>query len=135
MSNGCDTRLITGRNHHAVGFGVIAEIGTGYPGYDSYIGPTNASVARILKDHGYATSWFGKNHNTPETQYGISGPFDQWPSGETKSFATPFSSNQSIFYILLNLKLLDLMVAAAVRSLAQKPANSNPSLHLCGKRT
>jgi len=73
--------LITGRNHHSVGFGVIAEIGTGFPGYDSYIGPEHATVARILRDHGYATSWFGKNHNTPETQYGISGPFDQWPSG------------------------------------------------------
>src|SRR5208282_3914115 len=30
--------LITGRNHHSVGFGVISEIATGYPGYDSVIG-------------------------------------------------------------------------------------------------
>ncbi|MGD0188618.1 MAG: arylsulfatase [Roseiarcus sp.] len=73
--------LITGRNHHAVGFGVIAEIATGFPGYDSYIGPENATIGRILSEHGYATSWFGKNHNTPETQYGKAGPFDQWPSG------------------------------------------------------
>jgi arylsulfatase A-like enzyme len=71
--------LITGRNHHEVGFGVIAELSTGYPGYDSYIGPQNATVGRILRDHGYATSWFGKNHNTPGAQY--AGPFDQWPSG------------------------------------------------------
>jgi arylsulfatase len=73
--------LITGRNHHAVGFGVIAEIATGFPGYDGTIGPENATIGRILQDHGYATSWFGKNHNTPETQYGPAGPFDQWPSG------------------------------------------------------
>jgi hypothetical protein len=59
--------LITGRNHHAVGFGVISEISTGFPGYDSVIGPANATVGRILRDHGYATSWFGKNHNTPDT--------------------------------------------------------------------
>jgi arylsulfatase len=29
--------LITGRNHHSVGFGVVSEISTGYPGYDSII--------------------------------------------------------------------------------------------------
>ncbi|MGR9535731.1 arylsulfatase [Rhizobium leguminosarum] len=73
--------LITGRNHHSVGFGVIAELSTGFPGYDSLIGPESATVGRILKDNGYATSWFGKNHNTPSFQYTVAGPFDQWPSG------------------------------------------------------
>jgi arylsulfatase A-like enzyme len=73
--------LITGRNHHSVGFGVITEISTGYPGYNSIIGPENATIGRILEDNGYATSWFGKDHNTPEFQVGVSGPFDQWPSG------------------------------------------------------
>ena len=73
--------LITGRNHHAVGFGVITELSTGYPGYDSIIGPDNATIGRILGGNGYATSWFGKNHNTPGFQYSLSGPFDQWPSG------------------------------------------------------
>src|SRR4029077_6139888 len=57
--------IITGRNHHSVGFGVIAEMSTGYPGYDSIIGIDNATVGEILKENGYATSWFGKNHNTP----------------------------------------------------------------------
>jgi arylsulfatase len=73
--------LITGRNHHSAGFGVIAELSTGYPGYDSIIGPENASIGRILSDNGYATSWFGKNHNTPGFQYSLVRPFDQWPSG------------------------------------------------------
>jgi arylsulfatase A-like enzyme len=73
--------LITGRNHHSSGFGVITELSTGFPGYDSIIGPENATVGRILKDNGYATSWFGKNHNTPDFQYSLVGPFDQWPSG------------------------------------------------------
>src|SRR5437762_3756671 len=73
--------LITGRNHHSVGFGVIGELSTGYPGYDSVIGPENATVGEILKENGYATSWFGKNHNTPAFQYSVVGPFDQWPSG------------------------------------------------------
>ncbi len=73
--------LITGRNHHSVGFGVIGEMSTGFPGYDSYIGPENATVGRILRDNGYATSWFGKNHNTPTYLYSSAGPFDQWPVG------------------------------------------------------
>jgi arylsulfatase A-like enzyme len=73
--------LITGRNHHSVGFGVIGEMSTGYPGYDSVIPKDKATVATILRDNGYATSWFGKNHNTPTYLYSLAGPFDQWPSG------------------------------------------------------
>jgi arylsulfatase A-like enzyme len=73
--------LITGRNHHSVGSGVIGELATGFPGYDSIISPEKASVGTILRDNGYSTSWFGKNHNTPAFQYSLAGPFDQWPSG------------------------------------------------------
>jgi len=73
--------LITGRNHHSVGTGVIGELSTGYPGYDSIIGPENATIGTILRDNGYATSWFGKEHNTPSFQYSVAGPFDQWPVG------------------------------------------------------
>ena len=73
--------IITGRNHHSVGFGVIAEMSTGYPGYDSVIGPESATIGTILKQNGYATSWFGKDHNTPGDQVSSAGPFDQWPSG------------------------------------------------------
>jgi arylsulfatase len=73
--------LITGRNHHSVGFGVISEMATGYPGYDSIITKDKATVGRILLDNGYRTSWFGKNHNTPSFQATSIGPFDQWPIG------------------------------------------------------
>ena len=73
--------LITGRNHHSTGFGVISEQATGYPGYDSVLGVDNATIGEILKQNGYATSWFGKDHNTPAFQYSAAGPFDQWPSG------------------------------------------------------
>ena len=73
--------LITGRNHHSVGFGVVSEQATGFPGYDSVIPLNSASIGEILKENGYATSWFGKNHNTPSFQYSAAGPFDQWPSG------------------------------------------------------
>ncbi len=73
--------LITGRNHHSVGFGVIAEQATGFPGYDSVITKDKATIGKILKDNGYRTSWFGKNHNTPAFQASSIGPFDQWPIG------------------------------------------------------
>jgi len=73
--------LLTGRNHHSAGFGVISEMSTGFPGYDSIIGKDSATIGRILVENGYATSWFGKNHNTPAFQASQAGPFDQWPIG------------------------------------------------------
>ncbi len=87
--------LITGRNHHSVGFGQIGEMATGYPGYDSIIGPENATIGRILSDNGYATSWFGKNHNTPSFQYSTAGPFDQWPSGMGFQYFYGFMGGES----------------------------------------
>ena len=69
--------LITGRNHHSMGFGVVAEQSTGYPGYNSIMTRDKATIGKILKDHGYWTSWFGKDHNTPEFQASQAGPFDQ----------------------------------------------------------
>ena len=73
--------LITGRNHHSVGTGVVGEIATGYPGYDSIIPLDKGTIGTILKANGYATSWFGKNHNTPSYQSSQAGPFKQWPNG------------------------------------------------------
>ncbi len=73
--------LLTGRNHHSAGFGVIAEMATGFPGYDSVITRDKATIGRILLDNGYRTSWFGKNHNTPAFEALATGPFDQWPMG------------------------------------------------------
>jgi arylsulfatase len=73
--------LITGRNHHSVGFGVVGEIATGFPGYDSIIPIEKGTIGTILKENGYATSWFGKNHNTPSYQSSQAGPFHQWPNG------------------------------------------------------
>ena len=73
--------LITGRNHHSAGFGVISEQSTGYPGYNSIIAKDKATIGRILKDNGYATAWFGKDHNVPAFAASQAGPFDQWPTG------------------------------------------------------
>jgi arylsulfatase len=81
LSSPTRAALITGRNHHSAGYGVVAEQATGYPGYDSVITKDKATIGRILKDNGYRTAWFGKNHNTPEFQASQAGPFDQWPVG------------------------------------------------------
>jgi arylsulfatase A-like enzyme len=74
--------LITGRNHHSVGFGVISEQSTGFPGYNSIIPKDKATIGRILLDNGYATSWFGKDHNVPAFDASQVGPFDNWPIGQ-----------------------------------------------------
>jgi arylsulfatase A-like enzyme len=73
--------LLTGRNHHSVGTGVIIEMGTGYPGYTGIIPKSTALVSETLKDNGYATAMFGKWHNTPEPAISPAGPFDRWPTG------------------------------------------------------
>ena len=73
--------LLTGRNHHSAGFGLVSEGSTGFPGYDSVLPLEKATIATTLRQHGYATAWFGKNHNTPTYQLSDAGPFDQWPSG------------------------------------------------------
>jgi arylsulfatase len=74
--------LITGRNHHSAGFGVISEQSTGFPGYNSIINKDKATIGRILKDNGFATSWFGKDHNVPAFCASQVGPFDNWPIGQ-----------------------------------------------------
>src|SRR5262245_59463450 len=73
--------IITGRNHHSEGYGVIGEMATGFPGYNSIIPKNTATIRRILSENGYRTSWFGKDHNTPTYQTSQAGPFDQWPTG------------------------------------------------------
>src|SRR5271157_2602205 len=73
--------IITGRNHHSVGFGVVSEAASGFPGYNSVIGKDSATIGRILLENGYRTSWFGKDHNTPTWDASQAGPFGQWPAG------------------------------------------------------
>jgi len=73
--------LLTGRNHHRVGSGQIAELANDWDGYSGVIPKSSATVAEVLKDYGYATSAFGKWHNTPAEQTSAAGPFDYWPTG------------------------------------------------------
>jgi len=73
--------LIMGRNHHSVHTGVIMEAASGYPGYDSLVGKDTATVAEVLRQNGWNTAWFGKQHNVPDWQSSDAGPFDLWPTG------------------------------------------------------
>jgi arylsulfatase A-like enzyme len=73
--------LLTGRNHHSAGTGVITETATGYDGYTGIIPRETGTVAEVLRQDGYATAWIGKNHNTPDWETSQAGPFDRWPNG------------------------------------------------------
>jgi arylsulfatase len=73
--------LLTGRNHHEIGNGQIAELANDWDGYAGKIPRSSATVAEVLKQYGYATSAFGKWHNTPAEETTAAGPFDNWPTG------------------------------------------------------
>jgi len=73
--------MLTGRNHHMVGAGLVTDLATGFPGYNGIIPRTAATVGRILRDNGFNTAFFGKHHNVPDTQASAAGPFDLWPTG------------------------------------------------------
>jgi arylsulfatase len=73
--------LLTGRNNHQVGFGSIAEWSAPYPGYNTVLPKSAATIAEVLKENGYSTSAYGKWHNTPMWQVSAAGPFDRWPTG------------------------------------------------------
>ena len=73
--------LLSGRNHHSNATGVIMELGTGYPGYNTIMPKGNGTFAEVLKQNGYSTAWYGKNHNIPDWQSSQAGPFDLWPTG------------------------------------------------------
>jgi len=73
--------LLTGRNHHSNATGVIMELATGFPGYNSLMPKSNGTFAEVLRQNGYNTAWYGKNHNVPDWQSSQAGPFDLWPTG------------------------------------------------------
>ncbi len=73
--------LLTGRNHHRVGNGTIAERASDFDGYTGIIPKTSATIAETLHHYGYKSAAFGKWHNTPANQTTAMGPFDRWPTG------------------------------------------------------
>ena len=73
--------FFTGRNHHAVGMGFLADIPLAFPGYHARLPRTAAALPRLLRDAGYSTLAVGKWHLTPRWQRSAAGPFDSWPLG------------------------------------------------------
>src|SRR4029450_5116495 len=73
--------LLTGRNHHSVGVGCLANFDSGYPGYRGKIAREAGTLAEMLRPHGYRNYMLGKWHVTPLTESGATGPFDGWPLG------------------------------------------------------
>ncbi|MFL5388307.1 MAG: sulfatase-like hydrolase/transferase, partial [Myxococcales bacterium] len=73
--------MLSGRNHHSNATGVIMELGTGYPGYNSMMPKSSGTFAEVLKQNGYNTAWYGKNHNVPDWHTSQAGPYDLWPTG------------------------------------------------------
>ncbi len=73
--------LLTGRNHHSVGVGCLANFDSGYPGYRGKIAREAGTLAEMLRVHGYRNYMVGKWHVTPLTESGATGPFDGWPLG------------------------------------------------------
>lgn len=87
--------VLTGHNHHEMGYGTISETATGYPGYNGYFTRDRATIGKILKENGYATSWYGKNHNTPAAHTSQAGPFHQWPTGMGFDFFYGFNGGDA----------------------------------------
>ena len=74
--------LLTGRNHHRIGNGQIAELANDWDGYSGHIPPSTALAPEVLSDYGYSTAAFGKWHNTPAEETTPAGPFHNWPTGK-----------------------------------------------------
>ena len=73
--------MLTGRNHHSVGFGSITEFATAAPGYNAVRPNSAATIAEVLRLNGYSTAHFGKCHEVPPWEASPIGPFDRWPTG------------------------------------------------------
>jgi arylsulfatase len=86
LSSPTRAALLTGRNHHSVANGAGVDQATGFPGYTSVIPRDAVAVGEILRENGYDTSWFGKDHNVPSWETSQAGPFTNWPTGPVKGF-------------------------------------------------
>jgi arylsulfatase A-like enzyme len=81
LSSPTRAALLSGRNHHSAATGVIMELGSGYPGYNSLMPKSAGTFAEVLKQNGWNTAWYGKNHNVPDWHGSQAGPYDLWPTG------------------------------------------------------
>ena len=90
--------LLTGRNHHRVGNGQIAEFANDWDGYSGRIPKSSALAADVLRQYGYATAAWGKWHNTPAEETTVAGPFDSWPTGLGFEYFYGFLAGEASHY-------------------------------------
>ncbi len=90
--------LLTGRNHHRIGNGQIAELANDWDGYAGEIPKSSVLAAEVLKDYGYATAAFGKWHNTPAVETTAAGPFHNWPTGNGFEYFYGFLAGEASQY-------------------------------------
>lgn len=90
--------LLTGRNHHRVGAGQIAELAADWDGYSGHIPKSSATIASVLQDYGYSTAAWGKWHNTPAEETTKAGPFDSWPTGNGFEYFYGFLAGEASQY-------------------------------------
>lgn len=90
--------LLTGRNHHRIGNGQIAELANDWDGYSGHIPASTALAAEVLTDYGYATAAFGKWHNTPAEETTPAGPFHNWPTGKGFEYFYGFLAGEASQY-------------------------------------
>ncbi|QDH71832.1 arylsulfatase [Lysobacter alkalisoli] len=90
--------LLSGRNHHRIGNGQIAELANDWDGYSGHIPKSSALAAEVLKCYGYATAAWGKWHNTPAEETTVAGPFDSWPTGQGFEYFYGFLAGEASQY-------------------------------------
>ncbi|TQK27167.1 arylsulfatase [Arthrobacter sp. SLBN-53] len=73
--------LLTGRNHHSVGMGFLADIPTAHAGYTGKIPDSTPTLPRLLRNSGWSTMAVGKWHLAPRGERTSAGPFGRWPLG------------------------------------------------------
>ncbi len=90
--------LLTGRNHHRVGAGIIAEFANDFDGYVGEFPRSATAFPEVLRQYGYDTAAFGKWHNTPITHLTPAGPFDQYPTGQGFNYFYGFIAGETSQY-------------------------------------
>ena len=72
--------LLTGRNHHRVGVGMLTDLPRNFDGYRGVFPRSAGTLAQVLRANGWSTTAIGKWHLTPR-DHRSTGPYDMWPLG------------------------------------------------------
>jgi arylsulfatase len=100
--------LLSGRNHHSVGMGMLAGFPNGFPNGRESVTHHAAMLPAVLRERGYGTYAVGKWHLAPMRSVGPAGPFDHWPTahgfdrfygflgGETDQYRPNLVSDQQV---------------------------------------